>query len=131
MKKVTHETEEGDMLYAVAYGATEELDKAQNDQDRLRDEMEVTCESMVAASKEYTTRSANLDGAFRKVNCCRALHMEACAGLKKACQRTAKLKRKATDAHDKTRSHRTLQKSNQGTDKIRSSREPQSGVDGV
>ena len=31
MKKVTHETEEGDMLYAVACEAMEELDKAQKD----------------------------------------------------------------------------------------------------
>ena len=40
MKKGTHETEEGDMLFAVAY-AMEELDKAQKDQDRLQDELEV------------------------------------------------------------------------------------------
>ena len=51
MKKVTHETEEGDMLFAVAHEVMEELDKAQKDQDRLHDEMEVTCESMVAASQ--------------------------------------------------------------------------------
>ena len=29
MKKVTHVTEEGGMMFAVAYEATEELDKAQ------------------------------------------------------------------------------------------------------
>ena len=38
---------------------------------------------------------ANLNGAFR---------VEACADLKKACQRTTKLKCKATDAHERTRS---------------------------
>ena len=32
--------------------------------------------------------------------------METCADLKKSCQRTAQLKHKATDAHEKTRSHR-------------------------
>ena len=32
--------------------------------------------------------------------------MEACADLEKACQRTTELKRKATDAHEKTCSHR-------------------------
>ena len=32
--------------------------------------------------------------------------METCADLKKACLRTAELKREATDAHEKTRSHR-------------------------
>ena len=43
MKKVTHETEESDMLHAVANEAMDELDKAQKDQDRLHDEMEVAC----------------------------------------------------------------------------------------
>ena len=46
-KKVTHETEEGDMVFAVACEAMEELDKAQKDQGRLRDALEATCESMV------------------------------------------------------------------------------------
>ena len=55
----------------------EELGKAQKDQDRLHDEAEVTCESMVAASNEYATCWANLNGAFREVNNCRALHEEA------------------------------------------------------
>ena len=40
MKKVTHETEEGDMLFAVAYEAMEEFGKAQKDQDRLQDELQ-------------------------------------------------------------------------------------------
>ena len=107
MKKVTYETEEGDRLFAVAYEAMEELDKAQKDQDRLQDEMEVTCESMVAASKEHTNCWANfLNGAFREVNKCRVLHVETGADLKKACQGTAELKRKGTDVHVKTRSHR-------------------------
>ena len=30
-EKVTHETEDGDMFFAVAYEAMEELDKAQKD----------------------------------------------------------------------------------------------------
>ena len=107
--KVTHETEEGDMLYAVACEAKEELGKAQKDQDRLHDEMEGTCERMVAASKEYTTCWANLNGAFREANNRRALHVEACADLKKVpedCRAQA------------TFSQRTLQKSNQRTYKI-------------
>ena len=84
----------------------EELDKAQKDQDRLQDELEFTCESMVTASKEFTNCWPNLKGAFREVNNCRALHEETCADLKKACQRTAELKRKADDAHETTPSHR-------------------------
>ena len=58
--------------------------------------MEATCESM----------GANLNGAFREVNKCRVLHVETCADLKKVCQRTTELKREATNAHEKTRSHR-------------------------
>ena len=36
LKKVTHDTQEGDMLFSVAYEAMEELDKAQKDHDRLQ-----------------------------------------------------------------------------------------------
>ena len=42
VKKVTHETEEVDLLFAAAYEAVEEFDKAQKDQDRLQDELEFT-----------------------------------------------------------------------------------------
>ena len=42
MKKVTYETDEGDMLFAVAYEAMEELDKAQKHQHRSQDEKEAT-----------------------------------------------------------------------------------------
>ena len=108
------------MLFAVAYEAMEEFDKAQKDQDRLQDESAFTCESMVTASKEFTNcwalhdaacanvinTSANLNGAFREVSNCRALHEATCVDLKKACQRTAELKRKAADAHERTQSHR-------------------------
>ena len=106
MKKVTHETEEGGMLFAVAYEAMGEPDKAhQKDQERLQDELEATCESMVAASKECTNCWANLNGALREVNNCWVLHEETCADLKKACQRTAEPKRKANDAHERNRIH--------------------------
>ena len=78
VKQVTHETEE--------------LDKAQKDQDRLQDELEATCESMVIASREFSN--------------CRAPHEVTCVDLKKACEWTAELKRKADDAPERTRSHR-------------------------
>ena len=93
----------------------EEFENAQKDQDRLQDELEVTCESVVTASKDFTNcgalyevASANLNGAFREVSNCPVLHEVTCVDLKKACQRTAELKRKAADAHERTRSHREL-----------------------
>ena len=46
-----------------------------------------------------TIRAHNLNGAFRKVSNCRATHEAICADVKKASQRTADLKRKATEAH--------------------------------
>ena len=55
---MTHETEEGDMLFAVAYEAMEELDKAQK--DRLQDELEATRESMDIASRKFTNCWAHL-----------------------------------------------------------------------
>ena len=67
MKKVTLETEEGDMLFAVAHEVGEELDTAQKDQDRLQDELEFSCEGMVTASKEFTN--------------CWAVHNAACANV--------------------------------------------------
>ena len=87
MKTVTYETEEGDMLFAVAYEAMEELDKAQKHQHRSQDEMEATRESMDIVSRDFTNCWAHLNGAFREVSNCRALHEAACAELKKACQR--------------------------------------------
>ena len=50
MRKVTFETEEGDMLCAVASEVGEELDRVLKDQDRLHDELEFTCEEVVTAS---------------------------------------------------------------------------------
>ena len=108
MKKVTLETEEGDMLYAVASEVGEELDTLK-DQDRLQDELEFTCEGMVAVSKEFTNcwdlhdaacanvnnTSAKLSGAFREVSNRRATHEATCAEGKKASQRAAELRRKS------------------------------------
>ena len=88
MKKVTLENEEADMLYAVASEVEDELDRALKDQDRLQDELEFTCEGMVAASREFTScwalhnagcanvnnTSAKLSGAFREVSNRRATH---------------------------------------------------------
>ena len=142
MRKVTHETEEADMLYAVASEVGEELDRTQKDQERLQDELEFTCEGMVTASKEITNcwalhkaACANVNNtsaklsAFREVSNRRATH-EATAEVKKASQRTADLKRKATEAHEKTRSPSALQENHQRAHKIRSSCEQQLGIPG-
>ena len=77
----------GDMLFAVACVAMEELDKAQKHQDRSQDEMEATLESVDTASGDFTNCWAHLNGGFREVSNCRALHEAACAELKKGCQR--------------------------------------------
>ena len=54
MKKVAHETENDDMFFAVACETKKELDKAQKEQVRLQDELEVTRESMDIASREFS-----------------------------------------------------------------------------
>ena len=53
-----------------------------------------------------TNTSAKLSGAFREISNRRADHEATCAEVKKVSQRTAELKRKATEAHEKTISHR-------------------------
>ena len=72
---------------------------------------------MVTASKEFTNgwalhnaacanvndASVKLSGAFREVSNRRATHETVCAEVKKASQRTADLKRKATEAHERCR----------------------------
>ena len=89
------------MLLVVAYEAMEEFDKAQKDQHRLQDEMEVSCESVL-----HEVSIANLNGAFREVSDCWARHEVTCVGLTEACLMTGELKRKAADARERTRSHR-------------------------
>ena len=90
--KMEHETVEGDVLFAMSYEAMDELAKAQQCQSRCQDELDSSLQSM--------------DAAIRELNNCRALHDVACDELKEASQRTIELKRKADDAHDRTRSHR-------------------------
>ena len=48
----------------------------------------------------------NTSAKFREVSNRRATHEATCAEVKKASQRTADLKRKASEANEKTRSHR-------------------------
>ena len=133
------------MLDAVASEVVEELDRAQKDQDRLQDALEFTCEGMVTASKEFTNcwtphsaacadvnnTSAKLSGAFREVSNRQATHEAICAEVKKASQRTADLKRQATEAHEENAlPPRALQENHQRAHKISSSCELQLGIPG-
>ena len=106
---MTLETEEGDTLFAVAYEAGEELDRAQKDQDRLQDELEFTREGLVTAYEElancWTLHNADVNSTSADSNR-RATHEATCASVKKASQRTACLKRTRAEANGKTRSHR-------------------------
>ena len=101
MKQMEHETAEGDMLFAVAYEAMDDLDKAQKAQA-----LKATRESMDVVFRAFRNCWASVDGAFRELSFCRALRGAVCVDLDGANQRTDELKRKADDAHDRTRSHR-------------------------
>ena len=68
MKEVALESQEGDMLYAVASEVAEEVYRAQKDQDLPQDELEFTCEGMVTASKEFTTCWVQHNAACADVN---------------------------------------------------------------
>ena len=63
MKKVTFEHEEEDVLFAAATEVTGELERAQEDQDRLQDELASSCEDMATAAREFSNcwaaRSSN------------------------------------------------------------------------
>ena len=55
MTKVIGEHEERRELHATAAEVAEELDRAREEQERLQDELEFTCEGIVTASKEFTS----------------------------------------------------------------------------
>ena len=52
MKKVTSEHEGRDVFHAVASEVTDELERAQKDQDRLLVELDCSCEDIVTAARE-------------------------------------------------------------------------------
>ena len=56
--------------------------------------------------EELKSSRESFNIAFREFNNCRALHDAACVDLEDTRQRTIELKRKADDAHERTRSHR-------------------------
>ena len=54
MKKVMSVHEEGDALSAVVTETTDELERAQKDQDRLQDELDCSCEDMANVAGEFS-----------------------------------------------------------------------------
>ena len=110
---------EGDVFFAVASEVADELERAQNDQDRLQDELDCSCEDLAAATREFsncwaaqeatvaaaTAAAIRTSIAFREVCTRRAAHEAICAEARKAWQRAYDLKMKASEAQDKVRSH--------------------------
>ena len=53
------------MLYATVTEATDELERAEKDQDRLQDELDCSCEDVATAAREFS----NCWGRARSGNC--------------------------------------------------------------
>ena len=107
VKNVTSENEEGDVLYAVVTEATDELGRAEKDQDRLQDELDCSCEDVANAAREFSNCWAAQEGAiaktssaFREICKKRATHEAICVEARKAWQNTYDLKRKASEAQE-------------------------------
>ena len=103
MKKLTYETEEGDILFAV-------LARSWGAQPRRTRTVCWTSWRPCVRAWWRLQGAHNLvdesEWAFREVNNWRALHVESYVDLKKSCQRTAELKCKVSDAHERIRTHR-------------------------
>ena len=92
---MTSEHEEGDALHAVLTEATDELERAQKDRDRLQDELDCSCEDMATAAREFSNYWAaqeaaisKTSSAFREICSERATHEAICVEARKAWQRT-------------------------------------------
>ena len=92
---MTFEHEEGDVLYATVTEATDELEGAQMDQDRLQDELDCSCEDLVTAAREFSdcwaAQEAAIEmtsSAFRQVCNRRAAHEAICVEARRAWQKT-------------------------------------------
>ena len=78
------------MLYAVVTEATDELERAQKDQDRLQDELGCSCEDMATATREFSNcwaaqeaAIAKTSSAFREICKKRATHEAICVEARK------------------------------------------------
>ena len=94
---VEKKSSEGGTLFAEVYKPMDELAKAQQHQARLQDELKNFRESLDIAV---------LDVEEAKLKDCRGLHDTVCRGLEDVGKKTVESKRKADNAHDKSRSHR-------------------------
>ena len=54
MANVTSEHEAGDVLHAATLEVAEELERTQKDQGRLQDDLDFSCDDLVAATKEFS-----------------------------------------------------------------------------
>ena len=110
MKKVTFEREVEDALYAVASEVADELDWAQKDQDRLKDELDCSCEDMATAARELSNSWAAQEAATAKTR----------GAVREICNRRASMKRSASKLGKRGKEH-TIQKERPQKHKITSS----------
>ena len=93
-----NEISEGDILFAEAYEAVNEHTAAQQYQARFHDELKSSRESLDIAVLD-------VEEAASKLKDFRDLLETVCRALEDVSKRTIVLKRRADDAHDRTRSH--------------------------
>ena len=86
-------------FFAEAHAAMDELAAAQQYQARPQDELKSTCESHDMALMDLKEYVSKVDDTREVLDITRR-------SLEDASKRTIELKRKADDAHDRTRSHR-------------------------
>ena len=78
--------------------AVNELATAERHQARLQDELKSSRESLDMALMDLKESMSKAEDSLE-------VHDEACRGLEDVGKKTIELKRKADDAHDRTRSH--------------------------
>ena len=110
---VTSEHEAGDVLHAATLEVAAELEQTQEDQGRLQDYLDCSCEALPAATKElsdcwaaHEATGVKLCNAFRDVCNRRAAHEVICVETKKALHRTFEIKRKASEIQEGVATHR-------------------------
>ena len=92
------ENSERDMLHADVRVAMEEFNEAQQNQERMRGELQDSRKSLDVAFMD-------MQESMSKLTDCRDLHDAACRGMEDVGKRTIETKQKADDAHDQIRAH--------------------------
>ena len=112
MANVTSEHEAGDASHAATLEVAEELDRTQEDQGGLQDDLDCSCEALAAVTKELTdcwaaheVTGLKLCSALREVCNRRAAHEEICVDAKKALQRTFEVKRTTLEIQEDVATH--------------------------